>query len=356
MGDLNRKVYITEEKRECEVRKLEDEITEEKSRTDKEKEKLEKLKNDKQGVEREVLKHKESIKSLQEEYERVKEDNANLDKGQCFLQKENEHLKLEASKSKKINQIEISKLKAKIDDERRMKSTEIVKNIKLDTLNQWLINEMKKYKDRNEILEGEIEAVKLNQNIFHDEKSLLHQEICQLKDAATKCEENKEIELDEIKTKLNEVINRRMEGEIVIKKFKDQIEALQNETVKLREEKITVSDDVIKENVNDQRTPVGLDETKYGDSSSPKLSKLEKRKRKLISDLEEKILDYNNDRTCKNCRDRINCENCWKYINKFHQVFYSYCAEKYAEKLKISIEEAQNIFLTTNIKTISRLL
>merc|ERR1712200_78484 len=130
-------------------RKLEDEITEEKSRTHKEKEKLEKLKNDKQGVEREMLKHKESIKSLQEEYERVKEDNANLDKGQCFLQKENEHLKLEAPKSKKINQIEISKLKAKIDDERRIKSTEIVKNTKLDTLNQWLINEMKKYKDRN---------------------------------------------------------------------------------------------------------------------------------------------------------------------------------------------------------------
>merc|ERR1711922_45241 len=98
-------------------RKLEDEITEEKSRTDKEKEKLEKLNNDKQGVEREMLKHKESIKSLQEEYERVKEDNANLNKEKCFLQKENEHLKLEACKSKKIAQIEISKLKAKIDDE-----------------------------------------------------------------------------------------------------------------------------------------------------------------------------------------------------------------------------------------------
>ena len=204
------------------------------------------------------VKHKESIKSLQEEYERVKEDNANLNKEKCFLQKENEHLKLEACKSKKIDQIEISKLKAKIDDERRIKSTEIVKNTKLDTLNQWLINEMKKYKDRNEILEGEIEAVKLNQNIFHDEKSLLHQEICQLKDAATKCEENKEIELDEIKTKLNEEINRRMEGEVKIKKFKDEIEALQNETVKLREERITVSDDVIKENVNDHRTPSGL--------------------------------------------------------------------------------------------------
>lgn len=349
--ELNRKASKTEDNTKCKIKKLKIEVIEERKTSSLEKEKCVKLAKEKQDLETEMLNYKEMIKSLQAENESEKNDKANLDKENCLLQNEIKHLEQVASETEEKNKLEIINLKSKINEEWQKTRKEIEKSSKLDILNKWLENEMKKYKETIISFECEIKRVKRVNINLTDEKILFHKEIDELKLLATQCADNKKIEVLQFENLMDEEKNRRLENEEEITKLKEKIESLENENIKMKGVKSALSDKVVKEKVGDVNT---AGENKVGEASSSKLSKLEKKKIKLISDLEDKILEYNNDRSCETCGDKINCENCWKYINKFHQVFYSYCATKYAEKLKISMEEAQNIFLTTATKTISR--